>query len=98
MILRIFRAIVHDGKQDAFRAFVEGEALPMTRGQDGLVSVTVGLPRPESPTEFSMVTLWRDLDALKAFAGADWAEAVVLPGEAEMLAASHVHHYSVSGA
>ncbi len=96
MILRIFRAIVHEGQEEAFRAFVLGTALPLTRAQEGLVSVTVGLPRPEAPREFCMVTAWQDLEALKAFAGEDWNRPVVLPEEAHLLEASHLHHYEVA--
>jgi quinol monooxygenase YgiN len=98
MILRIFRAIVHDGQQGAFRAFVLDTALPLTRAQDGLVSVTVGLPGREAPREFSMVSVWRDLEALKAFTGEEWKKPVVLPEEAHLLEASHLHHYEVAEA
>ena len=96
MILRIFRAIVHEGQQGAFRTFVLETALPLTRKQEGLVSVTVGLPRPDSPREYAMVTVWRDLEALKAFTGEHWNRPVVLPGEAHLLEASHLHHYEVA--
>ncbi len=98
MILRIFRAIVHDGKQEGFRAFVLETALPLTRAQQGLVSVTVGLPRPETPREFTMITVWRDLDALIAFTGESWQQAVVLPEEAHLLETSHLHHFEVAEA
>lgn len=97
MILRVFRVTVRPGREAQFRAFVLDEALPLTRRQEGLVSVTVGLPRVDTPREFTMVTIWRDLDALKAFAGEDWNRPVALPGEAELLEASHLHHYEAAG-
>lgn len=65
----------------------------MMREQEGLISVSVGLPHVCSPTEFSMVTRWRDLDALKRFAGDDWQTAVVHPDEAHWLKETIVHHY-----
>jgi len=98
MILRIFRAIVHDGRQGEFEAFILDKALPLTRAQDGLVSVAVGLPRSESPNEFSMLTVWRDLAALKGFTGDSWRETVVLPEEAHLLRETHLHHYEVADA
>ena len=55
MILRVFRAVVRDGKQDEFRSFFLKTALPLVRSQDGLVSASVGLPHPSSPNEFCMV-------------------------------------------
>ncbi len=96
MILRIFRAIVHDGRQGDFEAFIREKALPLTRAQQGLLFVTVGLPRSESPNEFSMVTAWRDLGALKGFTGDSWQQAVVLPEETHLLRESHLHHYEVA--
>lgn len=96
MILRIFRAVVHDGKQDEFREFVTQTALPLTRKQEGLVSVTIGKPHPTSPQEFTMISVWRDLDALKRFTGEAWNKVVVLPEEADMLQASHLHHYEMA--
>lgn len=93
MIIRFFRAIVHEGQQDAFKSFFLDTALPLVRSHDGLVSASVGLPHESSPTEFSMVMVWRDLDALKGFAGETWGQAVVHPDEAHLLAETYVSHY-----
>ena len=57
----------------------------MMREQEGLISASDGLPHECSPREFSMVTHWRDLDALKQFAGEDRQTAVVHPDEAHLL-------------
>lgn len=94
MIIRFFRGIVHDGQQDAFQRFFEETGLPLVRSQDGLISASIGLPHVASPREFSMITVWRDLDALKGFAGEDWQTAFIHPDEAHLLAETHVHHYS----
>ena len=96
MILRLFRAIVHDGKQNEFQKFFLGKALPNIRSQAGLMSVSVGLPGVESLTEFSMVMVWRDLDALKAFTGENWRQAVVDPDEVHLLKATHLYHYNLA--
>ena len=95
MIMRIFRALVHEGQQDAFRKFFIETALPLVRAQEGLVSVSVGLPHETSPNEFSMVTIWRDLDGLRHFAGDDWKSAVIHPDEAHLLKETFVSHYRV---
>jgi hypothetical protein len=95
MILRFFRAIVLDEQQDEFKAFFLGKALPNVRAQKGLISAWVGLPHPSSPNEFSMVMLWRDLDALKGFTGDKWQNAVIGPAEKHLLAETHVYHYEV---
>ncbi len=96
MILRFFRAIVHEGKQNEFRRFFLGTALPNVRSQPGLVSVSVGLPSDGSSTEFSMVMVWRDLDALKGFTGENSQAAVIHPDEADLLKETHVYHYDLA--
>lgn len=96
MILRLFRAIVHDGKQAEFKTFFLNTALPFVRSHPGLVSVSIGLPRSESPTEFSMSMVWRDLSALKSFAGENWQKAVIHPDEVHLLKKTHVYHYDLA--
>jgi hypothetical protein len=93
MILRVFRAIVHEDKQAEFRQFFLHTALPGVRAHAGLETVSVGLPHETSPTEFSMVMVWRDLDALKEFTGDNWLEPVIHPDEVHLLKETHVHHY-----
>lgn len=93
MIIRVFRAVVHDGRQQEFERFITGKALPLVKQQEGLVSVTVGRPAGPTPREFLMVTVWRDLDALKAFAGEKWWNPVVQPEEVRLLSETFLHHY-----
>ncbi len=96
MIVRVFQVTVEAGREDAFRAFFLDTALPLMRRQDGLVSLTAGLPRPETPREFCMVMVWRDLDALKAFVGEDWREAHVHPDEIGIVASRSLRHYDLA--
>ena len=96
MILRFFRAVIHEGKQAEFQKFFLGTVLPIIRSHAGLVAVSIGLPRPESPTEFCMSTVWQNLDALKGFAGETWQNAVFHPDERHLLKETHVHHYNLA--
>ena len=98
MIIRFFRAIVHDGRQDAFEAFFLGTALPSVRSHEGLVSAIVGLPHASAPNEFSMLMIWRDIAALKGFAGEKWQNAVIHPDEADLLKETHLYHYEAAEA
>jgi quinol monooxygenase YgiN len=93
MITRFFRAIVHDGKQEEFRKFFVGTMLPIVRSQEGLISASIGLPHEVSPNEFSMVMVWRDLNALKGFSGENWQNAVIHPDEKHLLKETYVYHY-----
>ncbi|MHC4768486.1 MAG: antibiotic biosynthesis monooxygenase, partial [Planctomycetota bacterium] len=81
-IIRVFQATTRSGQESAFQKFFIDEALPILHEHAGLVSVHIGLPPEESPQEFLMITTWRDLDALKGFAGENWTEAVIDPREA----------------
>jgi heme-degrading monooxygenase HmoA len=98
MIVRVFQVRVQDGKSGEFEEFFRGTALPLVRSQPGLVSVTAGLPRAETPDEFCMVMVWRDLDALKAFAGEEWRDPHVLPEEAALVRERSIRHYELAEA
>jgi heme-degrading monooxygenase HmoA len=96
MIIRVFRATVHDGKQDEFRTFFLETAVPLLSSQRGMLGLTVGWPMADSPTEFMMTTAWSDLESLKAFVGEDWAQAVIHPDEEHLLRETFVHHYEAA--
>ncbi len=95
MILRVYRAITHEGKQAQFTAFLKETAIPTLEGWDGMEEMTVGWPHETSPCEFSLVMKWRDLDALISFTGNRWNEAVVHPDEAHLLVTSYVSHFEL---
>lgn len=95
MILRIFRVIVQDGKRDEFKKFFLETAIPLMAKQPGLVSITHGLPRKETPDEFCMAMVWQDLDALKAFVGEDWLNPHIHEDEAVLVKERYIHHYEV---
>ena len=66
------RARVHPGKEDEFERFVIETGVPMVKAQEGCTHVTVGKSRWSEQPEFLVVTHWRSVDALQAFAGPDW--------------------------
>jgi heme-degrading monooxygenase HmoA len=96
MIIRVFRARVQPGKAADFRQFFEGEALPLVRAQEGLVSAEIGWPMPPTDDEFLMITVWDSVDALRAFAGENWQEARLLAEERPLLRETSVHHYEAA--
>jgi hypothetical protein len=62
------------GKEDEFKRFVKETGIPMVKAQEGCTHVTAGKSRWSEQPEFVVVTHWRSVDALKAFAGPDWQE------------------------
>ena len=95
MIVRVFRVTVQPGKEAEFRKFLLETGLPLTKSQPGLVSVTAGLPRPETPDRFCLVMVWEDLDAMKAFVGEDWRSPHIHPDEAKLVKAREIDHYEL---
>ena len=95
MIVRVFQVSVHEGKEAEFARFFREEALPLVSRQPGLIAVTAGTPLPETPRDFCMVMVWRDVDSLKAFAGEDWRQPHIHPDEAALVQGRTLSHYEV---
>ena len=96
MIIRIFQVTVFPERREDFRLFFVETAIPLMLRQDGLVSLTPGLPLPDAPDEFSMVMVWRDLDALRAFAGEDWRQPHIDPSEEGVVKSRRLSHYELA--
>lgn len=96
MIIRVFRARLKPGKRAAFEHLCQAVSLPLMREQQGMLAASIAQPAPKCENEFVLVSVWRDLESLKAFAGAHWREALILPGEADLLEEARVEHYNES--
>ena len=95
MIIRVFRARLKPGKLAAFAQVYEDYARPMMRAAPGCLAERAGPPIGRHD-EFVIVSVWRDLESLKAFAGETWQEAIILPGEAVLLHSASVRHFDES--
>jgi heme-degrading monooxygenase HmoA len=79
MIIRVFRPTIHPGKEREFEAFLRDTAVPLVSQQAGLLAQHVGKPHDPSSTEYVYVTVWEDVEPIRAFAGERWQEAVITP-------------------
>ncbi len=95
MIIRVFQVTTHPGKEAEFSTFFHETAIPLMQRTEGLHSVIFGAARAETPTEFCMVMIWESLEALKDFAGEDYANPHILPEEAVMVQARSIKHYDL---
>ncbi|MDU8945678.1 antibiotic biosynthesis monooxygenase family protein [Ovoidimarina sediminis] len=95
MILRIFRVTVVPDRVEEFRRFFLEKAVPLMRSTDGVEQVLFGLPRPESPNDFAVVMVWRDLAALEAFVGGDWRVPHIDPDELGVVETRALDHYEL---
>lgn len=73
-------------------------SMPLVARQPGMVAFYAGRPVGSNPDEFTMVSRWESQDALRAFAGDDWEQAVIPEPELSNLLEIHVHHYEAFGA
>lgn len=96
MILRVFRARLKPGRRAAYEALIREHALPLMRKAQGNVAIHLGQPQPDRPNEYVLATVWTDLDALQAYAGRNWREVMILPGEAELVEEVGVRHFDES--
>jgi heme-degrading monooxygenase HmoA len=95
MIIRVFRPTIHPGKEAEFESFLRETAIPLVSQQSGVIAQHVGKPRDSSSTEFVYVTVWEDVESIRAFAGERWQEAVIAPEEKDLLKETWIGHYEV---
>ena len=86
MIVRLARYRVKPGLEKDWERLMTEHGIPLLKSQRGIMVVYIGRAmEPERSHQYVTVTVWRSLDDVKAFAGADWDRVVILPDEAAML-------------
>jgi heme-degrading monooxygenase HmoA len=95
MIIRVFRPTIHAGMESEFESFLRDTAIPLMSQQSGLVAQHVGMPLESSSSEFLYVTVWEDVESIRAFAGERWQEAVITPDDEHLLKDTWIAHYEV---
>jgi quinol monooxygenase YgiN len=93
VIIRIFRARIRQDQVSEFKRMVREQSIPWLEGSDGMLGYFSGEPLSEIAREFLMITLWRDQEALEAFAGSNWENPVVTEDEAPLVEAMFADHY-----
>lgn len=98
MIARWWTAQTTSGQLPAYMEHLRSRVIPELQALEGYKGVTV-LDRPLSDgIEVIVITYWRSIDAVRAFAGADVERAVVAKEAVAMLARydERVRHYVVA--
>jgi heme-degrading monooxygenase HmoA len=97
MIVRLWHGRVPAEKADAYRAFLNGRAIPDYRSVPGNISVHILERRDGEVAHFVTMTFWDSMDAIRGFAGADVNVAKYYPEDADFLLEyePHVVHYTV---
>jgi quinol monooxygenase YgiN len=97
MIVRIFRVRVLPGKSQEWRQKVEQHSIPWMRRQSGLIAFYPGKPIGVGEREFSMTSIWQDVDSIRRAVGEDWQKPVLLADEADIVESVEMHHYETFG-
>ncbi len=97
MVVRLWRGRVPWEKADAYARFLAERAVPDYRSVPGNLGVYVLRRELGEAVEFSTLTLWRDLEAVRAFAGEDYARAKYYPEDQDFLLEfpEEVEHFEV---
>jgi hypothetical protein len=96
VIIRVFRAQIHPGKEGEFERFVRETGVPPCRRKRGAPIWPGGRSRWSDQPEYVVVTHWDSVAALEAFAGPRWQQAVIEPEEKHMLAQVFCDHYETT--
>ena len=96
MIVRIYRARVIRGREEAFLAFLRDEAMPWLESA-GAAAAYFGRRVGERGEDFVAVSVWPDLATLER-AVPDWRAPIAFPNVRSLLVDDSVEHYeTVSG-
>jgi heme-degrading monooxygenase HmoA len=82
-VMRVFRARVKPGREGDWEALLDRQIGAQLQGARGLLRWFRGRPLDEETHEYVVVTLWRDKDSVRAFAGAS-GRPVLFPGQADL--------------
>ena len=79
MIVRTWRGRTTPARADAYPKHFRENVLPELRGIAGFIGASLHKEQKDGVVEYFVLTRWSSLDAIKAFAGDDYGNAVVEP-------------------
>lgn len=97
MIARVWTARTAPARAAAYAEHLRARVLPQLRRLDGYAGASLLRRDADGETELIVVTRWRSLDAVRAFAGDDPDAAVVEDEAASLLTRydTRVRHYEI---
>ena len=93
MIVRVFRVRIHKEFQQDFENDIDLISLPLVKAQKGFVSVSFGRVLGQDNDEYVLITTWESQDALIAFCGEAWEQALIPHGMEKYIKDCWVYHY-----
>lgn len=100
LIARVWHGVTTNAKADAYASYLETTGARDCRATPGNRGVLVMKRSQGNETEFTFISLWESLDAIRQFAGDDYEKARYYPEDTEYLLdlEPFVVHYDVVAA
>lgn len=100
MIAREWKCLCPPEQAEGFRAHLYATGVAETAGTSGYLGHQILTRAVDGMVEWTLVTYWGSLEAIKAFAGEAIEQAVLYPGDAAfgIVPETAVRHYEVAGA
>ncbi len=92
MITRIFKILVEPTLQNEFEEKFQTISVPFVKKHQGLISVSIGKSL-QIQNEYIMISVWKDIEALKQFTGETWEQPIIPEGMEKFVSKYWVHHY-----
>ena len=92
-ITRIFRVQVHANLLPEFEEKFADISVNVVKNAVGSLSVTIARPTKWRPNEYAMISEWKDIESLSAFAGGEWNRPVIPTDMEKFVEKCWVHHY-----
>jgi heme-degrading monooxygenase HmoA len=80
VILRVWRARAEPRRRDDYPRFFRDHVVPELRAVPGFLGATLAARDVDAVVEFTVITRWASLEAVRGFAGGVIDRAVVEPG------------------
>ena len=93
MIVRVFKVRINAGFREKFEKDFDQISLPLVKLQKGLVSFSFGKVIDKEKDEYALITTWESQDALIAFCGKAWDQAVIPHGMEKYINECWVYHF-----
>ena len=93
MIIRIFHVEIDPAKREAFEKRFASLSVDAVKRSSGLISYETGKPTKWTPNSYVMITKWKDIPSLVAFAGENWNVPVIPQGMEGFAVNTYVSHY-----
>ncbi len=97
MIARIWRGVTRENDKDTYFEYLKKTGLKEYASISGNQGVWVLRRVYDGKSEFTLISLWDSFDAIQAFAGPDYEQAVFYPEDEKFLVEKgpRVIHYEV---